>query len=56
MPPLPLKAPPKPPIFSHETLDSLEELGKVIRDVKKRLESEGYIIKGKTYVAPKPKE
>ncbi|MDP4020525.1 MAG: hypothetical protein Q8P58_00575 [Candidatus Adlerbacteria bacterium] len=46
----------KQAIFSQETLESLEELGKVVRDVKKRLESEGYIINGRTYVAPDPKE
>lgn len=56
MPLLPSKVPVKPPIFSPETLESLEELGKVIRDVKRRLEAEGYIIKGRTYVAPKPKK
>ncbi len=34
------------PIFSEETMESLRELGAVLEPIYRRLEEEGYVIKG----------
>lgn len=48
--------PKKPYIFSEETMQALRELGDVLRDIHKRLLSEGYIIKRGKIIPPNPYE
>ena len=40
-------------LFSQETVDSLYELGNVYTRIRRRLISEGYIIKGNKIIKPK---
>ena len=41
--------------FTQETIDSLYELGSVYAKIRRRLLSEGYIIKGNKIIPPKNK-
>lgn len=41
------------PLFSQETLDSLRELGSVYARIRRRLLSEGYVIKDGKIFKPK---
>lgn len=44
---------PKPKhIFTDEEIESLKELGDVLRDIHNRLISEGWVIKGGVFISP----
>jgi hypothetical protein len=43
---------PRKNLFSQETIDSFVELGSVVKDIRKRLLSEGYVIKNGKITKP----